>query len=238
MKLLERKHPLAIRWFHWLNFPLLFLMIWSGLLIYWANPVYRVGIGDQTLLKLTVDQSVYRKLHINNRLAEGMALHFFFMWFFTINGVLYVAYTAFSGEWRHLLPNRHSFREAWQVVLHDLHIRKEPLPRRKFNGAQQISYTGIILMGLGSLLSGLAIYRPVQFAWLATLMGGYQMSRFLHFWITVGYLLFFVVHVAQVVKAGWNNFRAMVIGREVVAVGNDDKLGPVAIAPSQGSTES
>ena len=80
--------------------------------------------------------------------------------------------------------------------------------------------------------------RPVQFAWLATLMGGYQMSRFLHFWITVGYLLFFVVHVAQVVKAGWNNFRAMVIGREVVAVGNDDKLGPVAIAPSQGSTES
>ena len=237
MKLLERKHPLAIRWFHWLNFPLLFLMIWSGLLIYWANPVYRVGIGDQTLVKLTVDQSVYRKLHINNRLAEGMALHFFFMWFFTINGVLYVAYTAFSGEWRHLIPNRQSFREAWQVVLHDLHIRKEPLPRRKFNGAQQISYTGIIIMGLGSLLTGLAIYRPVQFAWLSTLFGGYQMSRFFHFWITVGYLAFFVVHVAQVIKAGWNNFRAMVTGREVVVVGRNDEMEPVAIAPAQGSTE-
>lgn len=237
MKLLERKHPLAIRWFHWLNFPLLFLMIWSGLLIYWANPVYRVGIGDQTLVKLTVDQSVYRKLHINNRLAEGMALHFFFMWFFTINGVLYVAYTAFSGEWQHLIPNRQSFREAWQVVLHDLHIRKEPLPRRKFNGAQQISYTGIIIMGLGSLLTGLAIYRPVQFAWLATLFGGYQMSRFFHFWITVGYLAFFVVHVAQVIKAGWNNFRAMVIGREVVVVRGNQEMGPVAIAPAQGSTE-
>lgn len=237
MKVLERKHPLAIRWFHWLNFPLLFLMIWSGLLIYWANPVYRVGIGDQTLLKLTVDQSVYRKLHVNNRLAEGMALHFFFMWFFTVNGILYVAYTAFSGEWRHLIPNRQSFREAWQVVLHDLHIRKEPLPRRKFNGAQQISYTGIIIMGLGSLLTGLAIYRPVQFAWLATLFGGYQMSRFFHFWITMGYLAFFVVHIAQVVKAGWNNFRAMVTGREVVVVGRNDEMGPVAIASAQGSTE-
>jgi len=35
MKRLEKKHLLAIRWLHWINFPLLFLMIWSGLLIYW-----------------------------------------------------------------------------------------------------------------------------------------------------------------------------------------------------------
>ena len=49
MKRLEKKHPLAIRWFHWINFPVLSLMIWSGLLIYWANDVYRVGWGDTTL---------------------------------------------------------------------------------------------------------------------------------------------------------------------------------------------
>ena len=49
MKRLEPKHPLAIRWFHWVNFPVLMLMIWSGLLIYWANGIYRVGIGNWTL---------------------------------------------------------------------------------------------------------------------------------------------------------------------------------------------
>jgi thiosulfate reductase cytochrome b subunit len=210
-----RKHPLAIRWFHWINFPLLLLMIWSGVLIYWANAVYRVGIGDWTLFNMNLDQTTWRALRVNQRLAEGMALHFFFMWLFAVNGVLYVVYTIVSGEWRALVPNRRSFHEAIHVVLHDLHIRRDPPPPRKFNGAQQIAYTSVILMGLGSLLTGLAIYKPVQFSWLVGLFGGYPMARFFHFWLTVGYVVFFVVHIAQVVRAGWNNFRAMVIGYEV-----------------------
>jgi thiosulfate reductase cytochrome b subunit len=213
---LEKKHPLAVRWFHWVNFPLLAVMVWSGLLIYWAYPIYRVGIGDFTLLKMNLSQTTWRALHVNNRLAEGMAFHFFFMWLFGVNGVLYVLYTIISGEWRELVPNRHTLRDAWNVLLHDLRIRKEPLPRVKFNGAQRLAYTGVVIMGLLSLLSGLAIYKPVQFAWLTMLFGGYAGARFVHFWLTVGYVVFFVVHVAQVVRAGWNNFRAMVIGVEVV----------------------
>ena len=218
MKRLEKKHPLAIRWLHWINFPLLALMIWSGILIYWAYPTYRVGVGDFTLFKMNLDQTTWRLLHVNNRLAEGMALHFFFMWFFTINGVLYVLYTLVSGEWRHLVPNRHSFREAIHVVMHDLHLRRDPPPARKFNGAQQIAYTAVIFMGLGSVLTGLAIYKPVNLSALTTVFGGYPMARFFHFWLTVGYVLFFLVHIAQVVRAGWNNFRAMIIGSEVVEV--------------------
>jgi thiosulfate reductase cytochrome b subunit len=138
------------------------------------------------------------------------------MWLFVGNGILYVAYTLLSGEWRELVPNRHTLRDAWNVMLHDLHIRKEPLPRAKFNGAQKLAYTGVIVMGIGSLLTGLAIYKPVQLAWLTWLFGGYPMARFLHFWLTVGYVVFFLVHIAQVIRAGWNNFRAMVIGVEVV----------------------
>ncbi len=216
MTRLEKKHALAIRWFHWINFPLLALMIWSGILIYWAYPTYRIGIGDFTLVKMNLDQTTWRALKVNNRLAEGMALHFFFMWLFVINGIAYIAYTLVSGEWRELVPNRHTLRDAWNVLLHDLHIRKDPLPKAKFNGAQKLAYSGVILMGVGSLLTGLAIYRPVQLAWLTALLGGYPAARFLHFWLTVGYVLFFVVHIAQVIRAGWNNFRAMVIGVEVV----------------------
>ena len=76
------------------------------------------------------------------------------MWFFACNGLLYVLYTLLSGEWRYLLPNRRSLREAIQVTLYDLHLSKVHPPRRKFNGAQQIAYTSIILMGAGSLLRG------------------------------------------------------------------------------------
>ena len=217
MKQLEAKHPRVIRWLHWFNVPILLGMIYSGLLIYWANDVYRIGLGDWTLFKFFPDW-FYAALRLERRLADGMAWHFALMWLFALNGFLYVGYTLFSGEWRHLVPNRNSFREAWQVVLHDLHLSKVEPPRRKFNGAQQFAYTGVILMGAGSLITGLAIYKPVQLAWLTSLLGGYQWARWEHFWLTIGYVLFFVVHIAQVIRAGWNNFRAMVTGYEVVEV--------------------
>jgi thiosulfate reductase cytochrome b subunit len=213
MKRIVEKHPLAIRWFHWVNFPVLSLMIWSGLLIYWAYPAYKLQIGGWTLIQF-FPKPFFKALGVPFRLAEGMSWHFTLMWLFTLNGVLYVLYTAVSGEWRHLLPNRHSFREAWQVALHDLGLRKQQPPPQKFNGAQRIAYTAVILMGLGSLLTGIAIYKPIQFSWLAWLLGGYRTARLLHFALTIGYVLFFVVHIAQVIRAGWNNFRAMVAGFE------------------------
>ncbi len=214
MKKIKKKHPLAIRWFHWFNFPILFLMIWSGLLIYWANDIYKIGVGDWAI-KL-FPQWLYDFLGVPQRLAEGMSLHFFFMWFFIINGILYVGYTLVSGEWRYLFPDKNSFKEAFQVVLHDLHISKYMPPQIKYNGAQKIAYTSIIVMGLGSFLTGLAIYKPIQFSWLTWLLGGYEWARWEHFWLTIGYLMFFVIHIMQVILAGWNNFQSIVTGRELV----------------------
>jgi thiosulfate reductase cytochrome b subunit len=215
LKQLEAKHPAAIRWFHWINFPLLTIMIWSGMLIYWANDVYKVGWGDTTLFHFFPD-SFYSALHFNGRLGEGMAWHFLFMWLFAVNGACYVLYTLVSGEWRYLVPNRNTLREAIQVVLHDLHLSTTPLPRQKFNGAQKIAYSSIIVMGLGSLITGLAIWKSVQFGWLTAMLGGYAAARVEHFLLTLGYVAFFLIHIAQVIRAGWNNFRAMVTGFEVV----------------------
>jgi thiosulfate reductase cytochrome b subunit len=215
MKRLVKKHPLAIRWFHWINFPVLALMIWSGTLIYWANGVYRIGFGDVTLLRF-YPQSFYDLFHIPYRLAEGMAWHFVFMWLFAINGIAYVAYTIISGQWRYLVPDRHSLRESWQVVLYDLHLRKTQPPVRKYNAAQRITYTAIVLMGAGSLLTGLAIYKPTQLSWLTAVLGGYTAARIEHFALTIGYVLFFIVHIVQVIRAGWNNFRSMVTGFEIL----------------------
>lgn len=214
MKKLERKHPLAIRWFHWINFPILFGMIYTGLLIYWAYDPYRIGLGAFTLFHFFPDW-FYNILGLPHRLSEGMAWHFFLMWTFTINGFLYVAYTVVSGEWRYLVPNRHSFRDAMEVTLYDLGLRKQLPPQSKYNGAQRIAYSGIVAMGFGSLVTGLAIYKYVQFAWIARLLGGYQAARLEHFLLTMGYLFFFLVHISQVIRAGWNNFRAMITGYEI-----------------------
>src|SRR6266849_5594475 len=82
---IKYKHSLAIRWMHWINFPLLVVMIYSGLLIYWADSrheglnghrVYRVGLGSQTLLRL-FPPSFYNNLHLKFQLAKGLGYHFF-----------------------------------------------------------------------------------------------------------------------------------------------------------------
>ncbi|WP_433964441.1 cytochrome b/b6 domain-containing protein [Tunturiibacter gelidiferens] len=222
----EYKHSLATRWMHWINFPLLFVMIYSDILIYWADSqheglnahhVYRVGIGDWTLFRF-FPRWFYNDFHLKYQLAQGLAYHFFFMWFFALNGIVYVLYTLFSGEWRYLIPTRHSFVGALHVVMHDLGLSTRPLPQQKFNDAQRVAYTGVVLMGIGSMLTGLAIYKPTQLHIITTLLGGYEMARWFHFRLTLFYVAFFIVHVVQVIRAGWNGFRAMLIGYQIMPI--------------------
>jgi thiosulfate reductase cytochrome b subunit len=216
-KQLENKHTLAVRWLHWINFPLLFMMMWSGLLIYWANDIYSLRIAGYELFKF-FPQWFYDYLEIPFRLAEGLKLHFFFAWLFTINGIIYVVYLIFSGKWRALLPIPGSFNRATTVALHDLHIVKKLPSQGKYNDAQRIAYTGVILMGAGSVITGLAIYKPLQLAWLTSLLGGYEWARWEHFWLAILFVLFFVVHIVQVALAGWSNFRSMITGHESVDI--------------------
>ena len=69
----KRRHPLFIRITHWLNFPLLAVMIWSGILIYWANSVYWPQLPD----------GIYETLGLDHKLAQRKATHIFYMWLFT-----------------------------------------------------------------------------------------------------------------------------------------------------------
>ena len=220
---LDHKHLLAIRWMHWVNFPVLFLMIWSGLLIYWndsdnaylhPHAVYRVGLGNVTLVRF-FPAWFWTFINAPYHVTMGLAYHFFFMWIFAANGVIYVWYLLYSGEWRFLVPQRRSLVQAIQVTLVDLHLRKGLPKQTKYNAAQRIAYTSVLFLGAGSLLTGLAIYKPTQLHVLTSLCGGYEMARWEHFWLTFSFVGFFVVHVAQVILAGWNNFRSMVSGFEI-----------------------
>src|SRR5258706_14984600 len=154
------QRSVAIRWMHWINFPLLALMIYSGLLIYWADSqheglnahrVYRVGLGSWTLFRL-FPPWFYNNLDLKFQLAKGLGYHFFFMWFFALNGVAYVLYTFLSGEWRVVLPAPHWFLAQNDESLHCVWVRQARAPQGKINGAQQIPYSGVVFLGRVPLL--------------------------------------------------------------------------------------
>lgn len=204
MRLVE-KHSLSLRIVHWLNVPFLCLMIWSGILIYWANDEYPGFFPDW----------FYSAFHINNRLAEGMAVHFAVGWLFALNGFVYLLWFFISGHWRELLPTTSTFRYAWPTVMHDLGLHPVAPPQGKFNAMQRLVYTSVIVLCVLGVLSGFAIYKPVQLGWLTACFGGYRAARFMHFLVMISLSGIVVLHVLQVVRAGWNNFRAMIAGFEV-----------------------
>jgi thiosulfate reductase cytochrome b subunit len=178
-------------------------------MIYWANDVYPPFFPDW----------FYEFLHLEHRLAFGMAVHFTAMWLFTLNGILYVSYLLISGEWREIVPRKNSWRDAWKVTLSELGLRKNHPPQTgRFNAAQRIAYSGIILVGIGSVFTGLSIYKPVQLHPLASAFAGYEGARFFHFAFMLLYLIFFVIHVAQVVRAGWNHFKTISLAYGFVLV--------------------
>ena len=222
---IHHKHSLAIRWMHWINFPLLFTMIWSGLLIYWADSipnqghlseVYRLGWGDHTLFRL-FPQSFYRDARRTRPTANRPGLPF----------PLHVALPPQRTRLRFLpcsqrfvarprsptcqpgsSPAGHPPRSAFYAQTH---------PRRANTTTLSGSLTPrVVFMGAASCLTGVAIWKPSSLPWLTTLLGGYEAARWLHFWLTLAFVAFFIIHVVQVALAGWNNFRSMISGEEVV----------------------
>ncbi len=213
-RIAREHHPRAIRWMHWINFPILMVMIWSGLRIYWANDVYALTIAGRTIFPF-FPESVYEPLNLNSKLAKGLAFHFTFGWFFTLNGIAYVLYLATSGQWRHLVPDRFALKESTAVVLHDLHLRGEAPAQGRYNAAQRLSYSIIVVLGGVVVATGLAMFKPAQLHLLTSLFGGYETARAIHFGTTLAFMAFFGVHVAQVIKSGWSNFASMVTGYKV-----------------------
>ena len=208
---------------HWINFPVLFTMMWSGLLIYWNDSdnaylyphrVYRIGIGNFTLFRFFPDW-FYNKLHVPYHVTQGLGYHFFFMWFFALNGIAWVLYTWLSGEWRFPPPPA-----PQPPRRHPGHPCRSSLPQRPSPPDQVQRSPAHRLHLLHRHGRGHADHRPSHLqTHLRPLAhhpcGGYEMARWLHFWITMAFLGFFFVHVGQVILAGWNNFRAMVSGLEV-----------------------
>ena len=155
--------PLLIRLTHWVNVALLTVMAGSGLQILVAFP----AMGEKGRPFGWYPFQGARPpaaLTLGGWLAGARHWHFAFAWLFILNALAYLVYFGWSGEWRERLffPRRDA-RHAWLTLLHDLRLRRGPLPPHGlYNGMQRLTYTGVLALGILAVLSGLALYKPVQ----------------------------------------------------------------------------
>ena len=77
---------------------------------------------------------------------------------------------------------------------------------------QKVLYAGVILCGIVIVLSGLSIWKPVQFQELTALFGGYDFARYVHFFAMAAIVGFLVVHVSLALLVP-KSLRAMVTGK-------------------------
>ena len=175
-------HPRVVRWTHWVNAVAIFMMIGSGWRIYNASPLFGFRFPGE--------------LTLGGWLGGALQWHFAAMWLFVLNGLVYAAYGILSGHFR-----RTFFPIRPAEVLRDLGLALQfrlSHSGGSYNAVQRVAYVGVIGALVVIVLSGLAIWKPVQLQWLAALMGGYEGARVIHFLAMSAIAAFILLHLVLV----------------------------------------
>ncbi len=190
-------HPAWVRITHWVNAIAILVMIGSGWQIYNASPLF--------------DFNFPKSIALGGWLGGAIQWHFAAMWLLVVNGLVYLTLGLVTGRFRRkLLPIYPSQVLADAKAALTFKLPHDDLTH--YNAVQKTLYAGVILCGLVVVLSGLAIWKPVQFQELTTLFGGYDIARYVHFFAMAAIVGFLVVHVALAVLVP-KSLRAMVTGR-------------------------
>ena len=190
-------HPAWVRVCHWINAIAILVMIGSGWQIYNASPLFPFTFP--------------RKISLGNWLAGAIMWHFAAMWVLVINGLIYLALGFYTGRFR---------RKLWPItpravfadVKAALTFRLAHNDLSKYNAVQKLLYAGVILCGVIIVLSGLSIWKPVQFQELTALFGGYDVARVIHFFAMAAIVGFLVIHISLALLVP-KSLRAMVTGK-------------------------
>jgi thiosulfate reductase cytochrome b subunit len=190
-------HPLWVRITHWINAFAMLIMIGSGWQIYDASPLFPFVFPPQ--------------ITIGDWLAGALLWHFAAMWLLFVNGLVYVLLGLFTGRFRRkLLPVR-----PGEVIADAAAALRGTLPHNDlsvYNAVQKLLYLGVILAGIVIVLSGLSIWKPVQFPHLVAVFGGYDIARYVHFFAMAAIVAFLVVHIIMSLLVP-KSLRAIIIGR-------------------------
>lgn len=199
-----RLHPWPVRIMHWTNAVAMIVMITSG----W-------GIYDDSVIihGLHFPQS----MRLGSWAAQSLLYHFAGMWLLMLNGLAYLVYGIATGRFRQrLLPIR--VGEIVTTVRETLHLHIAHEDLTVYNAVQKLLYIVVILAGIAQVVTGFAIWKPVQLSWLVALLGGFQGARLLHFLgmaVIVGFLLVHVALALLVPRTLW----AMLAGGPRLATG-------------------
>jgi len=200
------EHPLLVRIAHWLNAVAVFVLITSGLRIFRAFPSFGPKIPQQNFWVPPPG------ITLGGWLAGAIQWHFTFMWIFVGSGLMYVIYQIATGHWRQVLFMPRDVKGVWPMVRHYFLFGKKPPVEAAYNPLQKLAYTATIFFGAVSFLSGLVMYKPVQFWWLTWMLGGFRLARVWHFIAMCGFVAFIPGHLIMVALHGWNNFYSMITG--------------------------
>jgi thiosulfate reductase cytochrome b subunit len=200
------EHPLAVRYCHWLNTIALFIMAASGLQIFMAFPSFGPKIPQQNLLH------VPGFLMLGGWLGGALQWHLTFAWIYIATGVFYIGYQIASGNYRQVLISRRDMGGVWPMARHYFFRGPKPNATEPYNPLQKLAYTSAILIGVLSVWTGLAIYKPVQLSALAWLLGGFRLARVWHFAALCLFAAFVIGHLVMVALHGWQNFVSIFTG--------------------------
>jgi len=190
-------HPLVVRVTHWINAFAILIMVASGWRIYNASPLFGFRFPND--------------LTLGGWLAGALQWHFAALWLLVLNGIVYVCYGIFSGHFRRkLFPL--TPRAVLSDVLAALRGKLAHDDLAVYNAAQRAAYLAIILCLVVLVLSGLAIWKPVQFQEIAWLMGGYEGARLVHFFAMALMVLIALVHIVMVILVP-RTFPTIITGR-------------------------
>jgi thiosulfate reductase cytochrome b subunit len=191
-------HPGWVRICHWINAIAILIMIGSGWQVYDASPLF-------SFIHFP------RGIALGNWLGGALLWHFAAMWVLVINGLVYVTLGLITGRFRRkLLPIYPSQVFADAKAALTFKLAHDDLSH--YNAVQKVLYTGVILTGIVIVLSGLSIWKPVQFKELTFLFGGYDWARYVHFFAMAAIVGFLVVHVLLALLVP-KSLRAMVTGK-------------------------
>jgi thiosulfate reductase cytochrome b subunit len=189
--------PAWVRVVHWINAVAIVLMIMSGWQIYNASPLFNFTFSSSITL--------------GGWLGGGIMWHLAAMWLLVINGLVYLTLGIATGRFRKkLLPI--SAKGVLDDTKAALTGKLSHADLSTYNQVQRLLYTGIIVVGILIVLSGLAIWKPVQLQYLTALFGGYDTARYVHFFMMAAIVGFLVIHVALALIVP-KSLRAMIIGR-------------------------
>jgi thiosulfate reductase cytochrome b subunit len=206
-----KRHHLIVRITHWVNALALVVMIGSGLRIFNSYPAFARKGGSFCCYPFA-GKKIPEWLTFGGWLAGARHWHFAAMWLLVVNGLVYLGFIYLHGEWRDLVPRRGVLRDAWEMIKFYLALRRDHPHQGKHNALQRTAYFAMPWVGAVAVVSGLAIWKPVQLAPLTHLLGGFVWARYFHFLAMLALVVLSAGHVFMVFAVDPFSLRAIVTG--------------------------